>query len=86
MGQLHEIFDIQFFLFMNKSDSMAKNMLSSCGFKVVDFKKKLRLRNCGVAVGEQHFFKSCIIAIAEVLPSSCGLKKKLRVSISVSYK
>jgi hypothetical protein len=54
---------------------MAQNMqkiaevkLSSCGLR-----KKLRLRNCGVVVAEQHFFKSCGIAIAEVLPSSCGI-------------
>jgi hypothetical protein len=40
-------------LFMNKPDSMAKNMpkiaevkLSSCGFKVVDLKKYC---NCGIA-------------------------------------
>ncbi len=39
----------------------------SCGLR-----KKLRLRNCGVAVAEQHFFKSCGIAIAEVLSSNCG--------------
>jgi hypothetical protein len=31
------------------------------------------LRNYGVAVAEQHFLKSCGIAIAEVLPSSCGI-------------
>jgi hypothetical protein len=60
---------------MNKPDSMAKNMskiaevkLSSCGFKVADFKK-----NCNCGVAEQHFLKSCGIAIAEVLPSSCGI-------------
>jgi hypothetical protein len=65
---------------MNKPDSMAKNMpkiaeveLSRCGFKVANLKKKLRLRNCGVAVAEQHFLKSCGIAIVEVLPSSCGI-------------
>jgi hypothetical protein len=40
----------------------------SCGFQ-----KKLRLRNCGVAVAEQHFFKSYGIAIAELLSSSCGI-------------
>jgi hypothetical protein len=54
-------------------DSTAKNtlkiaetQLSSCGHQ-----KKLRLQNCGVTVTEQHFFKSCGIVIAEVLPSSC---------------
>jgi hypothetical protein len=35
--------------------------------------KNLRLRSCGVAVAKQHFWKSCGIAIAEVLPSSCGI-------------
>jgi hypothetical protein len=58
---------------MNRPDSTAENVpkiaelkLSSCGLL-----EKLRLRNCRVA--EQHFFKSCGIAIAEVLPSSCGI-------------
>jgi hypothetical protein len=37
--------------------------LSSCGLK-----KKLQLQNCGIAVVGQHSFKSCGIAIAEVLP------------------
>jgi hypothetical protein len=57
------------------SYSTAKNMPeivevkpSSCGLQ-----KKLRLRNCGDAVAEQHSFKSCRIAIAEVLPLSCGI-------------
>ncbi len=65
---------------MNRPDSTAKNVqkiaelkLSSCGIEVMDIRKKLRLRNCGVAFAEQHFFKSCGIAIAEVLPSSCGI-------------
>jgi hypothetical protein len=61
---------------------IAEVKLSSCGLQ-----KKLRLRNCGVVVAEQHSFKSCGIAIAEVLPSSCGIaiadsKKKLRVPTS----
>jgi hypothetical protein len=47
---------------------IAEVKLSSCGLR-----KKLRLRNCGVAVAEQHFLKKCGIAIAEVLPSSCGI-------------
>jgi hypothetical protein len=62
---------------MNTPDSMAKNMpkiaevkLSSCGFKVAYLKKNC---DCGIAVAEQHFFKSCGIAIAEGLPSSCGI-------------
>jgi hypothetical protein len=55
---------------------MAKNMPeivevkpSSCGLQ-----KKLRLRTCGVPVAEQHSFKSCRIAIAKVLPLSCGIE------------
>ncbi len=65
---------------------MAKNMpkiaevqVSSCGLDVADFGKigiaelQLRSYGCGVAVAEQHFLKSCGIAIAEVLPSSCGI-------------
>ncbi len=39
----------------------------------LQIQKKLRLRNCGIAVAEQHFLKSCGIAITEVLPSSCGI-------------
>jgi hypothetical protein len=59
----------------------AELKLSSCGLQ-----KKLRLRDCEVAVVEQHFLKSCEIAIAEVLPSSCdcGLKKKLHVPTSTN--
>jgi hypothetical protein len=56
---------------------MAKNMpkitevkFSSCRLEVLDFRKNC---NCGIAVAEQDFFKSCEIAIAEVLPSSCGI-------------
>jgi hypothetical protein len=47
---------------------IAEGKLSSCGHQ-----KKLRLRNCGVAVEEQLSFKSCGIAIAEVRPASCGI-------------
>jgi hypothetical protein len=71
---------------------MAKNIskiaevkLSSGGFKVVDFRKNCE---CGIAVAEQHFLKSCGIAIVEVLPSTCGIaiadsKTKLLVPTSV---
>jgi hypothetical protein len=31
------------------------------------------LRNCGVAVAEQHFLKSCETAIEDVRPSSFGI-------------
>jgi hypothetical protein len=73
---------------MNRPDSTAKNMpkiaevkLSSCRFEVVDFRKYC---DCGVAVAEQHFFKSCGNVIAEVLPSNCEIaiadsKKKKKV-------
>jgi hypothetical protein len=47
---------------------IAKMQLSSC-----ELRKKLSLWNCGVEVAGQHFFKNCGIAIAEVLPSSCGI-------------
>ncbi len=60
---------------MNWKDSTAKNMpkiaelkLSSFGLEVADFRK-----NCDCGIAEHHFFKSCGIAIAEVLPSSCGI-------------
>jgi hypothetical protein len=62
---------------MNQTDSTAKNMLkiaelklSSCGLEVADCRKNC---NCRIAVAEQHFFKSCGIAIAGVLPSSCEI-------------
>ncbi len=69
-------FTSELFSWIDQMDSMAKNIpkisevkLSSCGLQ-----KKLRLRNCRVAVVGQHFFKkSCGIAITEVLPSSCGI-------------
>jgi hypothetical protein len=55
----------------------AKNMLeiaevklSSCRLEVADFRKNC---DCGVAVAEQHSFKSCGIAVADVLPSSCRI-------------
>jgi hypothetical protein len=72
------------------SFSTAQNMpkiaevkLSSCGLR-----KKLRLGNCGVAVVEKHFLKSCGIANCgsasfKLRNSNCGLKKKLRVPTSV---
>jgi hypothetical protein len=49
---------------------IAEVKLSSCGFKVADLKKNC---DCRVAAAEQHFLKSCGIAIAEVLPSICGI-------------
>jgi hypothetical protein len=50
---------------------IAEMKLLSCGHEVAT-SEKLRLRNCGDAVAEQHSFKSCGIAIAEVLTSSYG--------------
>jgi hypothetical protein len=70
---------------------MAKNMsktaemkLSSCGLQ-----KKLRLRNCGVVVADQHCFKKlrncdCGGASFKLQNCDCGLKKKLRVPSSGS--
>jgi hypothetical protein len=65
---------------MNRPNFKAENVpkiaelkLSSCGLEVADFRKNC---DCGIAelrVAEQHLFKSCRIAIAEVLPSSCGI-------------
>jgi hypothetical protein len=49
---------------------IAEVKVSSCGLEVADFGKNCY---CGIAVAEQHFFKSCGIVIAEVLPSSCGI-------------
>jgi hypothetical protein len=54
----------------------------SCGHK-----KKLRLRNCGVAVAEQHFFKklwNCDYRSAsfKLRNCNCGLKKKLLMPTS----
>ncbi len=61
---------------------MAKNMQKIAEVKLLSVDLKLRtsekvaiarLWNCGVAVAEQHFFKSCEIGIAEVLCSCCGI-------------
>jgi hypothetical protein len=49
---------------------IAELKLSSCGLEVADFRNNC---DCGIAVAEQHLFKSCGIAIGEVLPSSCGI-------------
>jgi hypothetical protein len=49
---------------------IAEVMLSSCGPEGADFRKNC---DCGIAVAKQHFFESCGIAIAKVLPSSCGI-------------
>ncbi len=49
---------------------IAEVKLSSCGLEVADLGKSC---DCGIAVAEQHFFKSCGIAFAEVILSSCGI-------------
>ncbi len=62
--QLDKIFTSDFF-FMNQQDSMAKDMQKIAEVKLLSVDLKLRtsekvaiagLRNCGVAVAEQHFF------------------------------
>jgi hypothetical protein len=52
---------------------IAKVKLSSCGPEVADFRTKCDcgLPSCGC--GSTGLFKSCGIATAEVLPSSCGV-------------
>jgi hypothetical protein len=69
---------------------IAEVKLSSCRLEVAGFRKNC---DCGIAelrLRSKIFFKSCGIAIAEVLPSSCGIaiadsKKKLRVPTSAAY-
>jgi hypothetical protein len=69
---------------MNRTDSTAENVpkiaelkLSSCGLEVADFRK-----NCDCGMAEQHFFKSCGIAIADVLPSSAELRLRTQKKVS----
>ncbi len=88
-GPQHEIFYLRFFFFINWPDSKAKNMskiaevkLSSCGLQ-----KKFQLRNCGVAVVEQNFFKKlrnceCGSASFKLRNCDCRLQKKLHVPTS----
>ncbi len=61
---------------------IAEVKLSSCGFEVADFGKNCY---CGIAVAEQHFFKSCGSASINLRNCGCGLKKKLRVPTPVTY-
>ncbi len=52
---------------------IAEVKLSSCGLDIAGFRKKC---DCGIAelrLRSNISFKSCGIAIAEVLPSSCGI-------------
>ncbi len=81
---------------MNQPDSTAKNMpkiakvkLSSCGLEVADLKLRtsekiaiVEMQSCGCGAT----LKCCEIAIAEGLPSSCGIaiadsKKVVRVHL-----
>jgi hypothetical protein len=66
-------FTSDFFFFVNRLDSTAKNMpkseevkLSSCGFEVADFRKNC---DCGVATVAQHFFKK----LRNISLKSCGI-------------
>jgi hypothetical protein len=52
---------------------IAEVKLSSCGLEVADFRINCDCGICGVAVVEQHSFKSCGVAIVKVLPSSGGI-------------
>jgi hypothetical protein len=69
-------------LFMNKLDSLAKNMpkiaevkLSSCGFKVADFKK-----NCDCGIAELHLRSNISKKVAELRWRKCFLQvAKLRL-------
>jgi hypothetical protein len=65
---------------MNQPDSMAKNMpkiakvkLLSCELEVADFRKNCDCRIAELRLRSNISLKSCGIAIAEVLPSSCGI-------------
>ncbi len=61
---------------MNTPDFMAKNMpkkKKNCGNEALKLRNKKKNCDCGIVVAEQHFLKSCGIAIAEVLPLSCGI-------------
>ncbi len=74
---------------MNRPDSTSKTMPKNAELKLpsCELQKKLRLRNCGVAVAEQHVFKKlrncdCGSASFKLRNCNCGLKKKLRVPTS----
>jgi hypothetical protein len=51
-------------------EKMTEVSPSSCRLEVADYRKKCY---CGNAVADQHFFLSCQIPIARVLPSSFGI-------------
>jgi hypothetical protein len=56
-----------------KINKISEMKLSSCGLKVADIRKNC---DCGIAelrLRSNISLKSCGIAIAEVLPSSCGI-------------
>ncbi len=72
------------YVFMNRPDSMAKNMpniaevkLSSCGLEVADFRKNC---DCGIAelqLRSNISLKRCGSASFKLWNYNCGLKKKL---------
>jgi hypothetical protein len=57
---------------MIRLDFTAKNALKIAEVKLLSCGPQ-KNSDCGIAVAEHHFFKRCGIAIAEVLPSSCGI-------------
>jgi hypothetical protein len=63
---------------------IVKVKLSSCGLEIADL-RKLRLRNCAVAVAEQHFFKKLRKWFLQVAELRLRTQKKLRVSSSAEY-
>ncbi len=52
---------------------IAEVKLSSCELEVADFRKKCDCGNAELQLRSNISFKSCRIAIAEVLSSSCGI-------------
>jgi hypothetical protein len=77
---------------MNRPDSTAKNMsriaelkLSSCGLEVADCRKNC---DCGIAelwLRSNISLKSCGIAIAEVLPSRCGVGIAVKNKVACAH-
>jgi hypothetical protein len=57
-------------VFHESTEFHGQKYAERCGSEALEFRKNY---DCGIAVAEQHFFKSCGTAIAEVLPSSWGI-------------
>ncbi len=83
------------FVFHESTGFRGQKYAKNCGsealklqtWKLQTSKKKMRLRNCKVAVAEQHFFKKlrncdCGSASFKLRICDCGLKKKLRTPTS----